>query len=56
VLLPTHGFAGFITRTLVFAAIPAVLYATGFAHAEELRQFRGVADRARRMISRSPRL
>jgi O-antigen/teichoic acid export membrane protein len=56
VFLPTHGFVGFITRTLVFAAIPAVLYATGFAHAEELGQFRAVADRARRMINRSPGL
>jgi hypothetical protein len=55
-LLPVHGFPGFITRALVFAAIPPILYATGFAHAEELRQFRAVAERARRMISRGPRL
>ena len=51
-LLPTHGLVGFVTRTLVFAAIPPVLYATGFAHAQELRQFRAVFDRARRMIPR----
>jgi hypothetical protein len=56
VFLPTHGFVGFVTRILVFAAIPAILYATGFAHVEEIRQFRAVANRARGMISRSPRL
>ena len=40
-LLPTSGFAGFVTRTAVFAAIPLVLWSTGFMHRAELDQ--GVA-------------
>ena len=36
--LPTSGVVGFITRGLVLAAIPPVLYATGFAHRQEIAQ------------------
>jgi O-antigen/teichoic acid export membrane protein len=39
-LLPTHGLVGFITRAAIWAAIPGVLLATGFAHAQELRGLR----------------
>jgi O-antigen/teichoic acid export membrane protein len=46
-LLPTAGFVGFITRLLVFAAIPLVLLATGFAHGAELAQLRSLIARAR---------
>ena len=35
-LLPTSGLGGFATRTLVFLAIPAVLWLTGFVHRAEL--------------------
>ncbi|HZU78010.1 MAG TPA: lipopolysaccharide biosynthesis protein, partial [Dehalococcoidia bacterium] len=35
-LLPTHGALGFFTRAAAFAAIPAALWATGFAHRREL--------------------
>ena len=37
-LLPTAGFSGFITRAAVFAVMPLVLWATGFAHRAELDQ------------------
>jgi O-antigen/teichoic acid export membrane protein len=47
-LLPTHGLAGFITRAAVWVAIPGVLLATGFAHAQELRGLRTLAAYARR--------
>jgi O-antigen/teichoic acid export membrane protein len=47
-LLPTHGLVGFITRAAVCAAIPGVLLATGFAHAQELRRLRALAVYARR--------
>ncbi len=40
-LLPTSGFAGFAARAAVFAAIPLVLWFTGFMHRAELDQ--GVA-------------
>jgi O-antigen/teichoic acid export membrane protein len=46
-LLPTHGFVGFITRAAAFAAIPALLLATGFAHPQELSRLRSVAQRVR---------
>jgi O-antigen/teichoic acid export membrane protein len=38
--LPTHGTIGFITRAAVFAAIPALLFVTGFAHPQELARAR----------------
>ncbi len=47
-LLPTHGAVGFLTRAAVFLAIPAVLYLTGFAHPQELRQLRVLIGRLRR--------
>ncbi len=37
-LLPTSGFVGFIARAAVFAAMPLVLWATGFVHRAELDQ------------------
>jgi O-antigen/teichoic acid export membrane protein len=48
VLLPTHGVLGFVTRAAVFAAIPPVLLATGFAHPQELSRLRALLARARR--------
>ena len=48
-LLPTHGFIGFITRLAALCAIPVLLAATGFAHAEELRQLRALMSRLRRL-------
>jgi hypothetical protein len=47
-LLPTHGLVGFVTRAAVWIAIPPVLLATGFAHAQELRGLRALAAHARR--------
>ena len=47
-LLPTHGAVGFLTRAAVFAAIPLVLYLTGFAHPQELQQARALLSRLRR--------
>ena len=48
-LLPTSGFGGFVTRALVFIAIPVVLWLTGFMHRAELDQglaaLRGVRAR-----------
>jgi O-antigen/teichoic acid export membrane protein len=41
-LLPTHGLLGFLTRAAAFLAIPLLLYATGFAHPQELRRVRGL--------------
>jgi O-antigen/teichoic acid export membrane protein len=42
-VLPTHGLAGLASRAAALAAIPVVLYLTGFAHAEELGRLRRVA-------------
>lgn len=36
-LLPTHGASGLLTRGAAYLAIPAALYLTRFAHAEEIR-------------------
>jgi O-antigen/teichoic acid export membrane protein len=48
-LLPTHGAAGFLTRAAAFAVIPAMLWATGFAHQRELEGVRSMlAQIARR--------
>jgi hypothetical protein len=41
-LLPTSGAVGFITRGAALLAIPAILWATGFAHREELDQTRAL--------------
>ncbi len=47
-LLPTVGAAGLLSRGAVFAAIPAVLLATGFAHPAELRRARALLRAGRR--------
>ena len=52
-LLPTRGAVGFLSRAAVFAAIPLVLYVTGFAHPQELQQARALLERLRR-APRSP--
>jgi O-antigen/teichoic acid export membrane protein len=39
-LLPTSGAAGLLLRAVVFAAIPLVLLATGFAHRSEVKHGR----------------
>jgi O-antigen/teichoic acid export membrane protein len=54
VVLPTHGVVGFAARALVWAAIPAVLFATGFAHREELAQARSLLTTARERLQRVP--
>jgi O-antigen/teichoic acid export membrane protein len=47
--LPTHGAVGLLARTAVWAVIPVALWATGFAHRQELARarslVRGVAAR-----------
>ncbi len=48
-LLPTSGAVGFLTRALVFAAIPVALLASGFAHRAELAQARLMLNRLRRV-------
>jgi O-antigen/teichoic acid export membrane protein len=53
-LLPASGWVGFVTRAAVLAAIPVVLFGTGFAHPEELAQGRVLLDRARRGMAREP--
>ena len=53
-LLPTHGWAGFVTRAAVLAAIPPALLATGFVHPQEVQQGRALLDRARRRMAREP--
>jgi O-antigen/teichoic acid export membrane protein len=54
-LLPTHGIVGFLSRTVALAAIPALLYVTGFAHPQELDQLRALIARARRSSPTPPR-
>ncbi|MGH2867587.1 MAG: hypothetical protein ACRDNK_08470, partial [Solirubrobacteraceae bacterium] len=53
-VLPTHGALGLLTRLAVFAAIPFVLLATGFAHWAELRQARALVTRLRAGRSAAP--
>jgi O-antigen/teichoic acid export membrane protein len=48
VLLPTHGAAGFLSRAAAFVAIPALLWASGFAHPRELAQVRELLMRVSR--------
>ena len=50
-LLPTHGAVGFITRLGVFAGIPVALYASGFAHREELQRARSLLGWARAKVA-----
>jgi O-antigen/teichoic acid export membrane protein len=47
-VLPTHGVVGFLTRALAFAAIPAVLWITRFAHPQEVAQARHLLQAALR--------
>lgn len=46
-LLPTSGFGGFVTRALVFLAMPLVLWLTGFVHRAELEQGLAMVRRLR---------
>jgi O-antigen/teichoic acid export membrane protein len=46
-VLPTHGVVGFVSRALVFAAIPLLLLGTGFLHPEERSQARVLLVRIR---------
>ncbi len=52
-LLPTHGLPGFLSRAAVFAVIPLVLYATRFAHPDELDQLQRLTSRLRRSSGKS---
>jgi O-antigen/teichoic acid export membrane protein len=45
-LLPTSGAAGLVERILAFAAIPALLAATGFLRAGETQRLRALVARA----------
>jgi O-antigen/teichoic acid export membrane protein len=45
-LLPTHGALGFVARAAAFAAVPGIMWLTGFAHPQELGQLRGMLGRA----------
>jgi hypothetical protein len=46
-LLPSHGVAGLLSRAAVFLLIPFALYATGFAHAQEIGALRRLVGRLR---------
>jgi O-antigen/teichoic acid export membrane protein len=46
-LLPTHGAAGLLSRVAVFLLIPLALYATGFAHSQEIGALRQLVGRLR---------
>jgi O-antigen/teichoic acid export membrane protein len=46
-LLPTSGLGGFISRALVFLAIPVVLWLTGFLHRAEIDQGLAMLRRVR---------
>jgi O-antigen/teichoic acid export membrane protein len=52
--LPTSGAVSFIARAVVWAAIPPVLLATGFAHRAELVQARALLGRLRGAAGRGP--
>jgi O-antigen/teichoic acid export membrane protein len=49
-LLPITGFGGFVTRALVFVAIPVVLWLTGFVHRAEIEQGAGLLRSLRTRI------
>jgi O-antigen/teichoic acid export membrane protein len=53
--LPTSGVVGFISRAVVWAAIPPVLLVTGFAHGAELAQARALLARVRGQAGPDPR-
>jgi O-antigen/teichoic acid export membrane protein len=46
-VLPTHGALGLLTRAAVLLAMPALLLASGFAHAAELQQLKVLLKRVR---------
>ncbi len=46
-MLPTHGLSGFVSRAVAFALVPVLLFATRFAHREELLQLRALLARLR---------
>jgi O-antigen/teichoic acid export membrane protein len=48
-LLPTHGVGGFLSRAAAFAAVPGIIWLTGFAHPQELGQLRRILARALRI-------
>ena len=48
-LLPTAGVVGFVTRAAALLAVPLILLATGFFHAQERRQVRALLARVRRL-------
>jgi O-antigen/teichoic acid export membrane protein len=47
VALPTHGALGFFARAVIWAAIPVALFASGFAHREEIVRARELLRWAR---------
>jgi O-antigen/teichoic acid export membrane protein len=51
-LLPTRGALGLVTRIVAFLAIPALLYATRFAHEQELDALHQLVRRLRRGAGR----
>ncbi|MGO9977346.1 MAG: lipopolysaccharide biosynthesis protein [Solirubrobacteraceae bacterium] len=53
ILLPTSGALGFLSRAAMFAAIPPLLLATGFAHRQEIEQARMLLARGRAYRRRS---
>jgi O-antigen/teichoic acid export membrane protein len=48
-VFPTHGAGGFLARAAAWALIPLLMFVTGFAHPQELRQVRTLVGRLRRM-------
>jgi uncharacterized membrane protein YphA (DoxX/SURF4 family) len=48
-LFPTSGAGGFLARAAAWVLIPLLLFVTGFAHPQELRQVRALVGRLRRM-------
>jgi O-antigen/teichoic acid export membrane protein len=44
-LLPTHGFGGFVVRAVAWLAIPGLLLVTRFPHPEEIARLRGFTRR-----------
>jgi O-antigen/teichoic acid export membrane protein len=53
-LLPTAGFAGFLSRALALATIPLALLATRFIRADEAAALRRLASRTRRRRPAEP--
>ena len=51
-LLPTEGAVGLVSRVLLWGAFPVVLWATGFATAEERAAIRRLLNSARSCVER----